>query len=90
MSHPPSHEERDARWEGNQRDQSRLAFTNLRVCYNTMAHFLASLRISPTRPRLAVADSWRLKQSRRIPPRFRAALVHDLRAYTFMNVKEHL
>jgi hypothetical protein len=67
MSHPPSYEELNALWEDHQGNQKRFTYNDLRVCSNTIAHFLDSLRISPRCPRLAVADSRLLEQCRRIP-----------------------
>ena len=62
MSHPPSYEELNALWEDHQGNQKRFTYNDLRVCSNTIAHFLDSLRIFPRCPRLAVADSRKVLQ----------------------------
>jgi hypothetical protein len=67
MSHPPSYEELNALWEDHQGNQKRFTYNDLRVCSNTIACSLDSLRIFPRHPRLAVADSRLLEQRRRIP-----------------------
>jgi hypothetical protein len=90
MSHPPSYEELSALWGDHQGNQKRLTYNDLRVCSNTIAHFLDSLRIFPrppgwpsqipaigTMPLDTRPDSWQRQ--------FTSFVLN-----TFMNVKENL